>query len=510
MGPEQVYCGWRFVHDADAHLLEDAAWLRRHANSAVRDRVPLLDLHGLEAEAEAAVAYAAETLTAPSDPAALMQQKNWNARGGFDPRTRSRELDVLGFRSQLVFSTYSHAELMTLDGSMPADLSLADALVEAHNVGMVDFCRHDRRLLPVAFVATHDPRRAVAATERSLAMGCAGVELPSLPQGPLSLAHPAFEGVFAALQDAGAPLLFHVGGGGRLVPPTYAANGSNPAAREADGESVMASLTYMGMAAPVEMCLAALVLGGVFERFPRLQCGVIEQGASWLPGFLRRIDAAASEFGRRAQLARLHLAPSDYCRRQIKVTPFPFEDIRWLIQQTGAGLYLFGSDYPHDEGGETPVEQFAAALDELPAPLQDAVWWGNLEALMGSRLPAALRHPAAKPADQRALALTEPVAVHRKKLLLRLLAREAAGRAGIASSLVERQDVVDSYRLDCGLEDLDAALAWMDAMAVTDEALSRFADDAVLTAKLEAWLRDRIDAELDDHRRVDSARYWTR
>ena len=41
-----------------------------------------------------------------------------------------------------------------------------------------------------------------------------------------------------------------------------------------------------------------LILDGVLDRFPRLKIGVIELGATWLPGFIRQLDAAFEAFAR--------------------------------------------------------------------------------------------------------------------------------------------------------------------------------------------------------------------
>src|SRR5689334_10967962 len=105
-----TYAGDRIVHDADSHLMEPPGWLAEHAAPDIRDRVPPLDLKDLAGEAEAAIrAHQARPgqLGDTRDPRAIITRKNWTALGAFDPRDRSRALDTLGFRSQLVFSTYS-------------------------------------------------------------------------------------------------------------------------------------------------------------------------------------------------------------------------------------------------------------------------------------------------------------------------------------------------------------------------------------------------------------------
>ncbi len=50
-------------------------------------------------------------------------------------------------------------------------------------------------------------------------------------------------------------------------------------------------------------------------------------------------------------------------RRQVRATPYPTEDVGWIISQSGPEVAMFSSDYPHVEGGRKPVERFQASLD---------------------------------------------------------------------------------------------------------------------------------------------------
>jgi hypothetical protein len=338
-----------------------------------------------------------------------------------------------------------------------------------------------------------------------------------VPCGRYCISHPACYPIYELLEEQGRPLLFHVGGGGHLVLPAYAENGLEPERLYHEKESAIPSLTYIGIPAPVEMALAALIIDGVFERFPRLRCGVIEQGAAWVPGFLRRLDAALDHFGRPRQRARLSLRPSEYFLRQVRVTPFPFEEIPWLIKETGAGIYLFGTDYPHDEGGEAPLELFDLALDPFPASVQEAIYWRNFEDLMGDAIPPSLRvrPPGPRTAgdlrmdDREVLRRTgEPLAVHRKKVLLRLLAADTAARLGISWSDRELREAIDSFRIDCGLFDLNETRAWMQREGVTEESLCRVIRDGVLADKLSRYLQDRMENELPDQIRISTGRRW--
>jgi hypothetical protein len=38
--------------------------------------------------------------------------------------------------------------------------------------------------------------------------------------------------------------------------------------------------------------------------------------------------------------------------------------VGWLIEQAGAELFIFASDFPHPEGGRDPIRRYTASLDE--------------------------------------------------------------------------------------------------------------------------------------------------
>ena len=62
------------------------------------------------------------------------------------------------------------------------------------------------------------------------------------------------------------------------------------------GEENFTSVSFMMIPHSVQLSLAAMILDGVLDRFPRLKFGVIELGASWLPSWMRYMDAGAAAF----------------------------------------------------------------------------------------------------------------------------------------------------------------------------------------------------------------------
>jgi hypothetical protein len=76
--------------------------------------------------------------------------------------------------------------------------------------------------------------------------------------------------------------------------------------------------------------------------------------------------------------------PSEYVYRHLKFTPFPGEPVGWMIEQTGGGLFMFSTDYPHPEGGRDPLAKFEEELDGVAADDKDRFYHGNMATLISS------------------------------------------------------------------------------------------------------------------------------
>ena len=144
----------------------------------------------------------------------------------------------------------------------------------------------------------------------------------------------------------------------------------------------------MAIPGPPAQTLATLIFDRVLDRWPRLKFGVIEQGASWVPGWMRMMDSAVTAFSRMEErLRKLSALPSEIVRRQVRVTPYPSEDVGWIVSQAGEEVCLFSSDYPHVEGGRNPIRRFEGTMQDLPSSAIEKFYRGNFEDLMGSAMP---------------------------------------------------------------------------------------------------------------------------
>ena len=99
-----------------------------------------------------------------------------------------------------------------------------------------------------------------------------------------------------------------------------------------------------------------------------------------------------SAFGRHEErLQKLSLSPREYIERQVRVTPYPTEDVGWITEQVGPDVCLFSTDFPHVEGGRRPMERFERSLGDADEDTRTRFYAANFVDLMGDGLPEALR-----------------------------------------------------------------------------------------------------------------------
>lgn len=390
-----AYVENRIVHDADSHLMELTDCLDEFLDPEFRAAYDELSKVKAFPRDGKLATHARKLHEDPQFRAGaienLMLRKNYEALGSFRREDRPKALDHLGFASQLIFTTWCLGNF-GLDES--DDIELAYATAQAHNRMMTWFCSVDRRLLATAYVPLADFERAKKTAQEAIRLGAKALLIPSrCPKGH-SPSHIAFEPLWAMAEEAGLPVVFHVGGEMKMN-PDYFNNGLPRVKDFHGGEENFTSLSFMTIPHSVEETLAALIFDGVLDRFPKLKFGVIELGASWLPSWMRYLDAGYGAFFKHEErLKKLSLKPSEFVRRQVRVTPYPHEDVDWIIVNSGEEICLFSSDFPHVEGGRNPLKRFNESLAGLPSRAVERFYCDNFIDLMGEGLAPDLRRPA--------------------------------------------------------------------------------------------------------------------
>jgi uncharacterized protein len=380
------YSNGRRLFDADSHLMETVNWLSSYAKPEQAGLIgPLATERGgaklLETIAAAEARHADAQATAKLLEQPLISgPKGWHAYGAFDPVERSRALDLLGFEKQLVFPTFSIGQF-----ARSSSLDKLYGGTDMLNRRMADFCRHDDRLLAVGYVPLKDPGLALAAVRDGIADGIKAFWVSSDPVAGRSPSHLDHDPIWDTLQSHGVPLVLHIGGGRGLDAAYH--NAGHPKVKDwlGGGENLRGK-DFHAISHSPQNFLTALIYDQVLQRFPRLMCGVIEIGATWVPGFLRTLDQGHKAFRKSEPLLQgLELSPSEFCRRQVRVSLFPYEDAGWLIDQSGAEMFMFASDFPHPEGGRDPIGRFDATLDGagIASAARERFYYGNFASMMG-------------------------------------------------------------------------------------------------------------------------------
>jgi len=394
----------RVFYDADSHIMELPDFLKKYADPDLRDEVPL-------------VSYSASIVT-DEEVAAIMAQggrhsaehvaaqialgdkliefsKEIQALGAFDAADRSTALDLLGFRRQLVFATHSVAKPFSPSTKLEPRLRYGAA--RAHNRHMAEFCRADDRLMGVAIVPLDEPELAMTELEAVLESGLAAVWVPHRPCGERSPGHVDLDPFWAQLAQTGTPFVLHVGGAPLQLAKAWMNNGRPPTKDWLGGGENLRTKDIALLHEGPEAFLTMMILDGVLERHPTLRGASVELGAGWVPELLRRLDWVVKHWSRNdANLQRFARTPSEQITQQLAFTPFVFEAVGDLIDQSNPDLYLFSSDYPHIEGGRNPIGRFETALGARDEAIREKFYAENfLRIFPNARTDAPVAHQSA-------------------------------------------------------------------------------------------------------------------
>ncbi len=376
------YAGERLIHDADSHLMELPDFLSAHADPADRAAMPsLMEVTTGQFDPRG---HAGTKGHPPEIVARLMEQGSaitrgpkWHdALGAFNGKERTLALDLLGFKHQVVFSSFC-AQL-----TFQAPLELRYRIARAHNRAMAEFCSADARLIGVAMVSLDDPAQALAEIERALSLGLGAVWIACDPPGGRSPGHPAHEKIWSLLEERRVPFILHVGSSPLRVSDVWMNDGYPDRVSARGGAEVIGSKDLTVIHHAAHRFLSMLILDGVLERHPNLRGGCIEIGAGWVPDMIRRLDHAVDIWSKsEPHLAQMKRKPSEQIRQQLRFTPYPFEDVAQMVSESCAELYMFSSDYPHAEGGRDPIGRFERSTASLSDDAKTKFFSGNFRDL---------------------------------------------------------------------------------------------------------------------------------
>ena len=219
--------------------------------------------------------------------------------------------------------------------------------IRAHNRWAVDFQnRYPERRAVIGQVFLNDLDDAIEDAIWIKEHGLkGGVLLPAIPPDcswVKPLYHPDHDPFWKVCEDLEIPVNAHTGTGS----PSYG------------NFSFSQLLQVIEMPFYAQRPIVQLMVSGVFERFPRLKFVMTEIGASWVPEMLGKLDmfigavrqGGLGEFRYEAGEAPAKSATEYFHQNCWLGVSFPRREDVAVRHQIGIDRFMWGSDYPHDEG----------------------------------------------------------------------------------------------------------------------------------------------------------------
>jgi predicted TIM-barrel fold metal-dependent hydrolase len=282
--------------------------------------------------------------------------------GSYDPKARLQVMDEEGIDLALLYPTIG----IFWEGWVQ-DPQLATAYCRAYNRWLVDFCSYDKkRLFPVAHISLIDPEGAVEETIRAKKDGCVGVYLSPdmVARGWKHFDDPSFVRFWETVQDLDMPVGFHV-----VVR-------DQPSFREwvrPGADFGLFNFTFLAI--DVMAGFTQMMSLGMFDKYPRMKCTVLESGANWISAWLDRMDHKYIPMRSRTQLK---MKPSEYFYRQCLVSADPDETMTaQVVAHIGPDYFVWASDYPHIDSSFGVAKEIKERIAPLPLDAQRKVLGGN-------------------------------------------------------------------------------------------------------------------------------------
>jgi predicted TIM-barrel fold metal-dependent hydrolase len=230
----------------------------------------------------------------------------------------------------------------------PEEYELRHAGVKAHNRWMVDFVNEQpAQRAGIGQIFLNNVDDAIEDVKWCHANGLrGGVLISSVPPTTdwiKPLYHPDHDPLWRVCEELGVPVNAHSGTGG----PKY------------QQAPAMPLVHFIEISFYSQRPFVYLTLGGVFERFPKLKFVMTEMGCAWIPPTLTHLDSFMYNM-RSNKVGEMRFegetvpprSATEYFHQNCYVgasQPTP-ADIEAALGPVGVERFMWGSDYPHEEG----------------------------------------------------------------------------------------------------------------------------------------------------------------
>jgi predicted TIM-barrel fold metal-dependent hydrolase len=324
------------IISADSHITEPPNCYTDYVDAGWRDRAPRIDrrpdgdvfvIDGMKQAVNLGLVAAAGK---PAEEITLKGGRFEELhRGGWDPDARMQDQARDGVAAEVIYPTVG----MLLCNHK--DFDYKRACFTGYNRWLAEYCgAHPKRLIGMGQVAMASPEDGIAELRAIKQLGLRGVMMPGNPAVE-DYDSPAYDDFWRAALDLELPLAFHI------------LTSKEDVLLKPRGPKMNGFLTIIRGCQDV---IGTMLLGGVFERHPRLKIVCVEADAGWVPHYMYRMDHA---FKRHRNwlppgqaLAKL---PSEYFRENVYTT---FQD-DWVAFKTADLMnwhrLMWANDFPHSD-----------------------------------------------------------------------------------------------------------------------------------------------------------------
>lgn len=246
-----------------------------------------------------------------------------------DVPTRLRDMDKEGIDISVLFPTSGFGITQT------PERDYAAAYCRAYNDWVASVCAESPRLKAVGLVPFQDVDAACKEAQRAITK----LDLVGIAVGTFGLkehiGQPLFWPIYEELQKLNRPLLIH--------------NSRQGPAGEIRFDTFLFRHT-IGRPFETFIDCAALIYGGVAEKFPKLRIAFLECGCGWVPYWMDRMDEEWEK--RQSEAPLLKKKPSAYMTagNWFYATEPEESTLPYVLESVGDDAILFASDYPHWDG----------------------------------------------------------------------------------------------------------------------------------------------------------------
>ncbi len=244
-------------------------------------------------------------------------------------RARVPYMDQDGIAAEMIYASVG------MGLCMHRDAEYKDACMKAYNRWLQSMCSEaPNRIFGLAQTAVLSVDSAIEDFRRAKEMDMVGMMMPGRPIHE-DYDHRDYDALWECATDLGLPICFHI-------------------LTSRDGSINMphrghAMNNFLSIIRAVQDVVGLLVLGGVFERHPKLKLVCAEGDAGWMPHYMYRMDHAAKFNMVNGIIEGLTKLPSEYIKSNVWMT---FQDDRTAFNSLHMMPHqqlLWASDFPHTD-----------------------------------------------------------------------------------------------------------------------------------------------------------------